>query len=98
MIGNTFMLHAVDRFLVLVVEVLLSLLKRSENTILAFAQEIGATVGSLEFDTFVTEFTVLFSLRREYDKSQRKREIMHIQTNIKENVHPCCRLIFSFLL
>lgn len=63
MIGNTFMLHAVDRFLVLVVEVLLSLLKRSENTILAFAQEIGATVGSLEFDTFVTEFTVLFSLQ-----------------------------------
>ena len=63
MIGNTFSLHAVDRFLLFVVGVLLSLLKRSENNIWTFAQEIGATAGSLEFDTIVTEFIVLFPLQ-----------------------------------
>lgn len=63
MIGNTFSLHAVDRFLLFVVGVLLSLLKRSENSIWTFAQEIGTTSGSLEFDIIVTEFIVLFPLQ-----------------------------------
>ena len=63
MIGNTFMSHAVDRFLVFAVGVLLSLLKPSENNILTFAQEIGTSAGSLEFDTSVTGFIVLFSLQ-----------------------------------
>ena len=63
MIGKTFMLHAVDRFLLFVVGVLLSLLKLSENDILTFAHEIGATAGSFEFDILETEFVVLFSLQ-----------------------------------
>ena len=63
MIGNTFSLHAVDRFLLFVGGVLLSLLKRSENNILTFAQGIGASSGSLEFDIIVTELIVLFPLQ-----------------------------------
>lgn len=62
MIGKTFMLHASDRFLSFVVGGI-PLPKLSENRILVFAQEIGASVGLLEFDIFMTEFVVLFSLQ-----------------------------------